>query len=205
MPPRPGDRRRPRTLAWLALLPCLAAAPDGPGVATVSAPGGRPLRLEAPRGGALALVFYSTECPIANACNPALNALVRRFPRERFVLVGLCVDEDLTDAQVAAHAQEYELAFPVGRDRGLAQARRHGITVTPEAIVLDAAGRPRYRGRIDDQFVARSKRNRHAQAHDLRDAIEAVLDGREVARPRTPAVGCPLPAFGPAAPSRDGD
>jgi hypothetical protein len=67
------------------------------------------------------------------------------------------------------------------------------VTVTPEAVLLDDRGRVRYRGRIDDQFAARQRRNAAPRTHELRDAIAAVLAGREVAEPHVEAVGCPLP------------
>lgn len=189
-----GQRGLVAVLAALCLGVTAVAGRVVPGDApVVRCPDGQELRLEAPKGGVMALVFYSTECPIANQYNPTLNALAEGFAGDRFRLVGLCVDPDLSDPQVAAHAKEYQLAFPVGRDRGLDLARRFGIKVTPEAVVLDGEGRVRYRGRIDDQFAGRSKKNKNPQTHELRDAIEAVLAGRKVERPDVPAVGCPLP------------
>ncbi|HWE40721.1 MAG TPA: redoxin domain-containing protein [Isosphaeraceae bacterium] len=154
---------------------------------------GKSLTLDAPAKGATAVVFYSSECPISNGYSPTLKALAGEFPAARLKLVGLCVDPDLADAEVAQHAKEYELDFPVARDRDGKVARRLGAKVTPEAVVLDDNGRLRYRGRIDDQYAARQKRNATPRTHELRDAIVAVLAGKEVAVPRTEAVGCPLP------------
>lgn len=142
---------------------------------------GRTIRLAAPEGGVLALVFYSTECPISNASSPTLNAFVKKFPSERCQLVGLCVDPDVDEAKIAGHAKEYGLTFPVARDADLAVAHAYGIKVTPEVVVLDETGEVRYQGRIDDQFAARLKKNQNPLSHELRDAIAAVLAGHEVA------------------------
>jgi mono/diheme cytochrome c family protein len=173
--------------------PSGADEPARAAVAEVRAPDGRTLSLRAPERGAVAVVFYSTECPISNAYSPTLNAISDEFPRRSLNLVGLCVDPDLPDAGVAAHAREYRLKFPVASDRRGVLAGRLGANVTPEAVVLDDAGKVRYRGRIDDQFAARQKRNAHPKTHELRDAIAAVLAAREVAEPCVAAVGCPLP------------
>ena len=145
------------------------------------------------KGGATAVVFYSTECPIANSYSPTLTTLGRDLAARPFRLVGVCVDPDLGDAEVKAHAREYGLTFPVVRDRDGSLARGFGVKVTPEAVVLDASGTIRYTGRIDDQYAARGKRNATAASHDLRDAVAAVLDDRPVANPKVEAVGCPVP------------
>ena len=54
-----------------------------------------------------------------------------------------------------AHARDFGLKFPVVRDRRGVFARKLGAKVTPETFVIDADGKVRYHGRIDDQFVAR--------------------------------------------------
>ena len=149
--------------------------------------------LTAPKGGVTALVFYSSECPISNAYSPTLNALVGEFPEASLKLVGVCVDPDLTDADVRAHAEDFGLKFPVVCDRDGALAAKLGVKVTPEAFVIDAEGRVRYHGRIDDQFAARQQRNANPTTSELNDAIAAVLAGRAVVAENVPAVGCPIP------------
>ena len=77
-------------------------------------------------------------------------------------------------------------------------ADRLGATRTPESFVLDKQRVVRYRGRIDDQYAALGKRRTVVTAHDLGDALEAILAGEAVNEPRTGAVGCliPLPRRG---------
>src|SRR5947199_373084 len=65
--------------------------------------------------------------------------------------------------------------------------------VLAPVLVLPARGDVRYHGRIDDQFVARQKKNANPSAFELRDAIAAVLAGREVSPDHVAAVGCPIP------------
>jgi hypothetical protein len=192
------------TRAVLAVLAVAAVAGTCPAVAAddddgrvdlrpLHGPGGRAVELRVPKGGVSALVFYSSECPISNAYSPTLNELAAGLPADKARLVGVCVDPDLSDADMATHARDFGLKFPVARDPLCALARRLGVTVTPEAVVVDDAGRVRYVGRIDDQFAARQKANANPGSHELRDAIAAVLDGREVKTSRVKAVGCPLP------------
>jgi peroxiredoxin len=164
---------------------------------TMNGPDGRVVEMTAPRGGLSALIFYSSECPISNAYSPLLNRLRSEFPPSKVNLVGICVDPDLSDADMIAHAKDFGLTFPVVHDRKGSLAAKLGATVTPEAFVVDEKGRIRYYGRIDDQFAARQKKNANPMVSELRDAIAAVLGGQNVAIEHVAAVGCPIPKPAP--------
>ncbi len=190
------SKSAPTRLAWLgvAMIVLLTGAgPDRVDLRPVRAPDGRPVDLKAPQDGASVIIFYSSECPISNAYSTTLNRLVADAPAGLVRCTGACVDPDLTDADVAAHARDFGLKFPVVRDRLGSLASKLNATVTPEAFVIDAAGLVRYHGRIDDQFADRGKANANPATHELRDAIEAVLADREVAVKYVEAVGCPIP------------
>ena len=151
------------------------------------------IALAAPANGATVVVFYSTECPISNAYSPTLDELVTKFGKRPVEWVGICVDPDLSDSEVRAHAQDFRLKLRIARDRHGSFARKIGATMTPEAFVLDDKGQVRYHGRIDDQYVARRVRNATPGGSELKDAILAVLDGKAVAAPHVAAIGCPIP------------
>ena len=137
---------------------------------------GHRLKLAAPQGGATVLVFYSTECPISNSYSPTLKSLVESFPAEKVKWIGVCVDPDLSDADVKAHASDFSLNVPDRARQAGALARKLGAKVTPEAFVIDDEGQVRYHGRIDDQFAARQKRNANPTANDLKDALDCALE-----------------------------
>jgi hypothetical protein len=157
---------------------------------------GTPLPLQAPDGGALAIVFLWTPCPNSNQYSPTLNRIAARFDSDRVRFVGLFIDADLTDAQVATHANEYALDFPIGRLGAGRLARELGIETVPSAVVIDDHGVVRYLGRINDQFYDLGRRRQVVRSEDLLDAISAVLSGDPVREPRTEAIGCTLPDFG---------
>src|SRR5262249_30448129 len=89
--------------------------------------------------------------------------------------------------------REFRIPFPVLQDERRAATTALRAAVTPEAFVLDDKFVLRYRGRIDDGYAARLKKNRQVTRHDLRRALDDVLAGRPVATPATQAVGCPIP------------
>src|SRR5262249_17282341 len=69
--------------------------------------------------------------------------------------------------------------------------RALGVRRTPEVVLLDGERRLRYRGRIDDQYRLGGARPAAAR-RDLKEAIDAVLAGREVAAAETEVDGCPI-------------
>jgi hypothetical protein len=97
-----------------------------------------------------------------------------------------------TEAAARRHASEYGYESAVRVDAGRVLSRQHGITVTPEAVVLGADGARVYRGRIDDRYLAPGQYRMKPTTRELRDAIEAVLAGRPVVVAEMKAAGCPL-------------
>jgi mono/diheme cytochrome c family protein len=96
---------------------------------------------------------------------------------------------DGTLVEVAAQAVEHGVEFPFVKDIDGRCVAALGVERTPEVAVLDAGRALRYRGRIDDQY--RPGGNRPAPArHDLKEALDAVLAGKEVAVPTTTVDGC---------------
>ncbi len=61
-----------------------------------------------------------------------------------------------------------------------------GATRTPEAFLFDAAGKLIYHGTIDDNHASADK----VQERYLKDALEALAAGKEIAVKETKAVGC---------------
>jgi peroxiredoxin len=155
-------------------------------------PNGKPVRLSDLAGSrGVIIVFGSLECPISTSYHGTLAKLSHKYGlRGLQVIVALPTDDP--PANLEKEARDAGLTVPVLVDRGARLAAALGATTTPEAALLDAKGHLVYRGRIDDAYTARLKRNARISSHDLRDAIDAFLEGRVVERPRSKAVGCPI-------------
>jgi thiol-disulfide isomerase/thioredoxin len=144
-----------------------------------------------PKSKAYVLVFTNTTCPLVRRYLPALNKLEKSYRAKGVQFVGVNVGPEDSIREMAAHAVEHDVEFPVVKDRGARCARALGVERTPEVVVLDGQRKLRYRGRIDDQYRlggARAKPTRH----DLKEAIDAVLAGKEVAVAETPVDGCAI-------------
>lgn len=145
---------------------------------------------------ALAIVFLGTQCPLSNSYSSVLNDLARVLGERGGALVGVNSVRGEDIAEVKAHAKEYGLAFPVLKDEKQALADLLEARVTPEAFVLDERRAVRYRGRIDDQYATRTRKNARIRSHDLRDALDAVLAGKSPAAGETVALGCAIERSG---------
>jgi len=132
--------------------------------------------------------FLGTECPLAQLYGPRLSDLAKRYaPRVGFI--GIDPNQQDSMDELRAYGERQAIPFPLAKDHDQAITKRFGATRTPEVFVVDAAGKVRYRGRIDDQYspgIARSE----PTTHDLRTAIEQLLSKKTVAVPATDAVGC---------------
>jgi hypothetical protein len=137
------------------------------------------------------MIFVTSDCPISNYYAPEIQDICTANQSKGLTCSLVYEDVDLDAPRMRAHLKEYgyhDIAAVIDHDRAV--ARRAGATVTPQAALFGPDGRIRYRGRIDNRYEAFGKTRRVVTEHDLRDAIEALLDGRPVATAETPAFGC---------------
>ena len=100
-------------------------------------------------------------------------------------------DATIEAAAVRKHLADYRYrGIAAAIDDRATVAREVNATVTPQAVVIDANGAVRYRGRIDNRYVDFGKSRRVVTERDLKDALDAVIAGRAVARAETAPVGC---------------
>ncbi len=149
-------------------------------------------------GKAFVLAFLGVDCPLANLYVPRLVEMNEAYKDRDVQFIAVYPNRPETLDDIAAHAYERDVPFPVMKDFAAMLADELGVTRTPTVCVLDESLKLRYRGRIDDQFAVASRRAapRH---HDLRDALDAVLSGSEVPKAEVAADGCPLNRSAPPA------
>jgi len=145
-------------------------------------PGGAP---------ATVVVFTCNHCPYALAWHDRLVDVARDYaPRGVKVLAvnpndGERYPRDAFDAMKARVESDGGWPMPYLRDEDQTVARAFGAQTTPDVFVLGADGRLAYRGAPDADSDDPSLR-----AAWLRDALDAVLEGRAPERAETRPVGC---------------
>ncbi len=133
------------------------------------------------------LIFIATRCPVSNGYNERMAKLAADYGARGVNVVGINSNETEPAAEVKAHAAEKHLTFPILKDAGSKLADRFGAQHTPEVYFLDAANKLVYHGRIDNALNPAN-----VNANDLRDAIDAVLAGKPVAKTEAKAFGCSI-------------
>ncbi|HEX8294010.1 MAG TPA: redoxin domain-containing protein, partial [Pyrinomonadaceae bacterium] len=102
-------------------------------------------------------------------------------------VVGINSNSTEPAAEVKSHAADKGLNFTILKDAGNQIADRFDAQVTPEAYLLDAAGKLVYHGRIDN-----SRTGYLITSTELRDAIDATLAGKPVEKAGAKAFGCSI-------------
>jgi thiol-disulfide isomerase/thioredoxin len=138
---------------------------------------------------AFVLVFTNTSCPLVQRYLPTLQTLAGQYKEVQFVALNAAEEDSII--AMATQAVQFDMDIPFVKDQNAVCARALGVTRTPEGVVLDGERRLRYRGRIDDQYRLGGAR-KEPTSHDLKDALDAVLAGKNVARAETEVDGCPI-------------
>lgn len=148
----------------------------------------------------LAVVFTCNHCPTAQAYEDRLVRLAAEYgPRGvafvainpnntdavRFDELGFSdLGDSLAEMKIRAAAKGFNFPY---LDDGPTQAVavKFGPVATPHVFLFDAGRKLRFQGRIDD-----SEREATIKSHDTRDALEALLAGKEPAVAKTKVFGC---------------
>ena len=119
-----------------------------------------------------------------------MKALQRDYGDRGFRLVAISANDAVThpedsfdEMRKRAHAEGFNFDYLYDADQSVARAL--GSERTPEVFLFDRDRRLRYHGAIDD-----SRNEDAVTQHYLRDALDAVLEGRDPPVTDTPPVGC---------------
>jgi thiol-disulfide isomerase/thioredoxin len=135
-------------------------------------------------------VFTCNTCPFSIAYEPILIDMAKHYEDQdvQFVLINsndpVVKPGDSFDAMVAC-AAEKKYPFPYLFDDTQKVAESFGAKVTPHIFLVDSKQVLRYRGRIND-----NRDPEEVESHDLMQAIDALLAGKEIEVTDTAAFGC---------------
>lgn len=135
----------------------------------------------------LVIVFTCCHSPCATAYEQRLVTLDNDYRDRGVQLVAVSVSRSAADdlSKMKERAAKAGFAFPYVQDISQQLGRKFGATTTPQIFVLDVDRRVRYMGRIDDQLDEVD-----VQKPYVRQALDALLDGRDPPTPETRPDGC---------------
>lgn len=162
-------------------------------IQVMDANGAKVMPLEGKDRKATVFFFITNDCPISNTYAPEIQRIAAAYAPKKIAFYLVYADPSLSAATVQKHVAEYRYKIPALLDPYHKIVNLTGAKATPEVAVIGPTGKPLYRGRIDDRAVDYGKVRVQPNARDLRDALDAILQGKPVAHPTTPVVGCFIP------------
>ena len=141
----------------------------------------------------LVVIFMCNHCPYVKAVLRRLINLQNDFADRSVQLVGINSNDiekypDDSPENMKALAEKKELPFPYLFDATQDTARAYDAVCTPDIYVYGEERTLLYRGRVDDNWQHPDEITRH----DLRDAIEAILNGQPAGDEQVPSMGCSI-------------
>jgi peroxiredoxin len=139
------------------------------------------------------VAFTCNHCPYAKAYEDRLVALQAKYAAQGFQLVAINSNDasqypEDSFEEMKKRAAEKKFNFPYLWDESQKAATAYAAMRTPHIFLLDKARKLAYLGRVDDNWQNSSA----VKHHELQDAIEDLLAGREVRVAETFAIGCTI-------------
>jgi len=150
----------------------------------------------------LVIIFTCNHCPTAQAYEERIKRLASDYKDRGVALVAISANDpqavrldelgysDMSDSleDMKIRAKRMKFNFPYLYDGETQKvSRAYGPVTTPHVFVFDKARKLRFVGRIDD-----SEKPERVKVQDTRNAIEALLAGKEVPVTKTRTIGCSI-------------
>jgi peroxiredoxin len=133
------------------------------------------------------LVFTCNHCPVASDYEGRLIALQDDYKAKGVQVVAVNVNTIEADRldKMKERAKAKKFNFPYLYDSSQKIGHDYGATVTPHVFLLDAQRKIAYVGAIDDK-----QKIDQVKKHYIRDALDALLDGKTPPETVTKQFGC---------------
>ncbi len=141
----------------------------------------------------LVVMFICNHCPYVKAVLDRLVELGNTWGPDEVALVAISSNDTERYPQddfdsMRELAEEKEFPFPYLFDESQEVARAYKAVCTPDFFVFDDQRRLAYAGRLDDNW----KKPEEVTQRDLRDAVQALLDGDRPDEEQHPSMGCSI-------------
>jgi peroxiredoxin len=142
---------------------------------------------------ALVIVFSCNHCPYAQAYEQRIIQLQEDYKPRNVAIIAINSNDDTNYPEdsfpnMVKRASERHYNFPYVRDQTQDIARKFGAICTPHVFLFDKNRKLQYKGRIDDNW----KDSSAVKTRDLRNAIDAILEGSIPTVQETRPYGCSI-------------
>ena len=149
----------------------------------------------------LVVIFTCVHCPTAQYYEERIKQLVVDYKDKGVGFVAISpndpdsvrpdekgytdLGDTLEEMKIRARDRQFNFPFLLGGGPHEAVAKAYGAKATPHSFIFDAERKLQYVGRIDD-----SERIKFMRVQDVRNALDAMLAGKEVTVKENKAFGC---------------
>ncbi|MBI3726163.1 redoxin domain-containing protein [bacterium] len=128
------------------------------------------------------LFFVSDKCPVTWGYEQRTGKLIADFRKKDVVFLGIRSSAGDSAEEIKRYAEVKNFDIPILFDDRNVVADYYGARSTPQYAVIDTNGVLRYYGAFDDLQTARTWQTKEseAKAQYVRDALTAVLAGKDV-------------------------
>lgn len=140
----------------------------------------------------LLVMFICRHCPFVKHVQDELARIGRDYAEKSVGIVAVSSNDADSfpgdaPASLKEMAEELGFAFPYCYDETQETAKAFTAACTPDFFLFDEARRLVYRGQLDD---SRPDNGKPVTGSDLRAALDALLEGREISTDQNPSIGC---------------
>ncbi len=172
------------------MLPLGTTAPDFSLTDTVTE---KTLNLQALKGDkGTVIMFICNHCPFVKHVNPEIVILAKEYQDKGIGFIAISSNDVENYPQDAPdlmkeNAKQEGYTFSYLYDASQKTAKAYDAACTPDFYLFDANLELVYRGQLDD---SRPGNGLPLNGNDLRNALEALLSGKEIDKNQKPSIGC---------------
>ncbi len=144
------------------------------------------------------VIFTCNHCPFSKAYEDRILKLDKKYEKLGFPVIAINPNDPAVQPKdsyelMKVRAEEKEFTFPYLFDMGQKIYPQYGAIRTPHVFLLQKEGGElivKYIGAIDDNYAEA----KDVKENYLADAIDALIDGKEITLTMTKAIGCSIKA-----------
>jgi len=150
-------------------------------------------------GKTVVLDFWSIECPVSKGYEARLTQLANDYAGKGVVFLAVDANSgEIADegyAKIKDYVKTAKVPYTILIDKKNAVADRFDAQTTPHVFVIDDKGKLRYAGGVDDDESFKKTDPKTVKSF-VREALDAVLAGKDPAQTTTKPHGCSIKRAG---------
>lgn len=172
------------------MMPLGTVAPDFKLFDTIS---GKHLSLDKLKSDkATVIMFICNHCPFVKHVDAGIVKMAQDYQPKGISFIAISANDienypqDAPDL-MAIEAKKVGYSFPYLYDESQEIAKAYGAACTPDFYIFDTDLKCAYRGQFDD---SRPGNGLAITGQDMRNALDALLNGKEISKDQKPSLGC---------------